>query len=96
VTKIKKFILGLVIGVFLSFGLYFMRSSDTRLHVDVGRFLDQDIVYLKDGGLIRGWVVDEGGNEILIETGKGTFTLPRSICRRVEKKVFLRFVRKAI
>ena len=85
-----------MVGLILSAGLYLLRSSDTKLLIDVGRLLDQDIVYLKDGSLVRGWVLDEGSDEILIETGKGTFTLPRSICKRIEKDVFLRFVRKAI
>jgi len=75
---------------------YIMHFSDTKLHVDAGRFLDMDIIYLKDGGLIKGWIVNERNNEILIETGKGTFTLPRSICKSIEKDVFLRFVRKVI
>jgi hypothetical protein len=96
VSRIKNFLLGLMIGLCLASGLYFLRSSDTRLRIDIGRILDQDIVYLKDGSLVRGWVVKESESELLIETEKATFTLPASICKNIEKDVFLKFVRKAI
>ena len=95
-VKIKKFILGFARGLFLSFCIYFVRFADTKLRVDVGRLLDQDIIYMNDGTIVRGWVVKEIGNEILIETGKGNFTLPYSRFKSIEKDVFLRFVRKAI
>ncbi|KPK97908.1 MAG: hypothetical protein AMJ95_06895 [Omnitrophica WOR_2 bacterium SM23_72] len=94
--QIKKFILGFIVGLFLSFSIYFIRSTDMKLRVDVGRLLDQDIVYLIDGSFVRGWVVREGKDEILVETEKGNFTLPRARCKSIEKDVFLRFVRKAI
>jgi hypothetical protein len=85
-----------MVGLFLSVGLYFARSSDAKLYIDAGRLLDQDMVYLKDGSFIRCWIVDEGGVEILVETEKGSFTLSRSVCKRIEKDVFLRFMRHAI
>ncbi len=96
VIKIRKFILGFIVGLFFSFSLYFIRFADMKLRVGVGRVLDQDIVYLKDGSFLRGWVVQEEGDEILVETGKGNFTLPRARCKSIEKDVFLKFVRKAI
>ena len=96
VVKIKKFILGFGVGLALSFCIYFVRFADVKLHIDVGRLLDQDIVYMKDGTLLRGWVVKEGAHEILIETEKGNFPLPRSRFKAIEKDVFLKFVRKAI
>jgi len=85
-----------MVGLFLSFGLYFIHFADVKLRVDLGRLLDQDIIYLKDGSLLRGWVVREGRDEILVETERGNFTLPRARCKSIEKDVFLRFVRKAI
>jgi hypothetical protein len=94
--KIKKFILGLIIGLVFSAGFYFMRVADTKLHVDVGRMLDQDIIYLADGTRMKCWVAHEGERDILVETKEGTFTLPRSVCLRIEKNVFLKFVRNAI
>jgi len=90
----KKFLLGLIVGFFLTLGLYFILATDTRLHVDVGRLLDEDIIYLKDGGFIRGSVIDEGKEELLIETAKGNFTLPRSSCKDIAKNVLLRYVRQ--
>ncbi|MFC1675303.1 hypothetical protein ACFL1K_05415 [Candidatus Omnitrophota bacterium] len=94
--KITKFILGVVVGLVLFFGFYFMFSSNTKLHIDAGRLLDQDAVYLEDGSIVKGWIVNEGGYDILIETGGATFTLPLSKCVRIEKDVFLKFVRKVI
>ena len=44
----------------------------------------------------EGWVVKEGAHEVLIETEKGNFPLPRSRFKAIEKDVFLKFVRKAI
>jgi hypothetical protein len=85
-----------MVGVFLSAGLYFMRSSDIKLRVDIGRILDQDIVYLIDGSRIKCWVENEGVDEIAVETKEGAFTLPRSLCARIEKDVFLKFIHNAI
>jgi len=62
----------------------------------VGRFLDQDIIYLEKGGFIRGRVIKEVGQDIIIETGKGSFTLPRSSCKAIEKSVFLRYLRQML
>ena len=89
----KKFILGFVAGVFLCAGFYFMRSSDVKLRVEVGRLLDQDVVYMTDGSRMLCWVAREGRDEISVETREGFFTLPRSVCARIEKDVFLKFIR---
>ncbi len=86
----------MITGLFLSVGLYFLHTADTKFRVDTGRMLDQDIIYLKDGTRMKCWVGYEGKDEILVETQEGTFTLPRSVCLHIEKDVFLKFVRKVI
>jgi hypothetical protein len=86
----------IIVGLSLSAGFYFMRSADIKLRVDIGRMLDQDIVYLKDGSRIKCWVGNEGADEVFVETKEGSFTLPRSAYVRIEKDVFLKFVRNAI
>lgn len=73
-----------------------MLSADARLHTDVGHFLDQDVVHLKNGDFIRGWVIEEGSQDILIDTEKGSFTLPRSSCKSIDKNFLARYIRRVM
>jgi hypothetical protein len=82
------------VGSLISAGLYFYWSSDTKLHVEVGRFLDEDRVYLKNGDSLKCWVVKESPKEIVIETKTGTFTVSRFSCKSIDKDIYLRYIRQ--
>lgn len=90
----KKFLLGLIIGAFFTAGSYFLFSWDTKLHTDVGKLLDMDTLCLKDGDVIDGWILYEDNENILVETEKGSFTLPRSTCISIKKNTFLQYIRE--
>ena len=51
----KTFFLDLLIGLFISVGIYFLPCADPRFRVNVGRLLDEDVIYLEyldiDGAL---------------------------------------------
>jgi len=92
----KKFLLGLVLGIFVSAVLCFFLYPDLRSRVQMGRMLDRDTIYLKDGSVLHGWIVEENETQIFVEVGKGYFTLPRSQCHNIRRNTFLRYVRELV
>jgi hypothetical protein len=89
----NKLILGFIIGIFFAAGMYFYYSKDTKLRIDIGRMLDQDVVYLKDGNTFNGWILQEGKDDILIQVEKSTFTVPKSSCVYIKKDILMRYLR---
>lgn len=92
----KQFLLGLVAGACLLAGIYFFLTKDQKVRVDIGRLLDLDYIYMKDGSLIKGWLLRRDSQNLLIETAEGSFTLPASACAGVNENVFQQFVAAAI
>jgi len=92
----KKLILGFILGIFFAAGIYFYSSKDAKLHIDIGRILDEDVVYMKDGNTFNGWILEEGKDDILIQVEKSTFTIPKSSCAIIKKNIFMRYLRGMI
>ena len=92
----RRFMLGIILGVFLTGVLFFIVSSNTGLHLWAGRVLDKDKIYLTDGTVIHGWIEEEGRNYLWIGTEKGYYDLDRSKCERIEENYLLRYMRKLI
>ena len=90
----KKFLLGLVIGVFLTLCVFFTPYADPRLRIRIGRILDEDILFLKNRSIVRGWIVRESPKEILIEFEKGCFSLSPSECKEIKRNYLLKYVRE--
>ncbi|MFH1867796.1 MAG: hypothetical protein ABH843_02380 [Candidatus Omnitrophota bacterium] len=90
----KKFFLGLALGVFLTVCIFFMPYTDPRLRIRIGRILDEDIIYLKNKSIVRGWIVRETPKEILVEVENGTFSLRLSECEGIRKNYLLKYVRE--
>ena len=57
----KKILMGFMLGVFLTVGLYFFKGRNTLLHFNTGFLLDQDALYMEDGSIIYGRVLQEDG-----------------------------------
>jgi len=91
-----KVILGFIVGIFFAAGVYFYSSKDVKLHIDIGRILDEDVVYMKDGTTFNGWILEEGKDDILMEVQKSTFTIPRSSCASIKRNIFMRYLRGMI
>ena len=91
-----KFIFGVVVGVFVAAGIYFFQKPALPHQYSVGRFLDEDIVYLNSGKIIRCLVVNEDINAILVETKDGSFSLPRSKCALIRKNAPMHYIRMSI
>ncbi|MBI4707984.1 MAG: hypothetical protein HY761_08680 [Candidatus Omnitrophica bacterium] len=92
----KKFLLGFIVGMFFTGSLYFFLQPDATVRIKMGRLLDRDTLYLKNGDVILGWIVQEEGDKILVEVEKGTFILNRSECKSIQKNTFLRYLRELI
>ena len=92
----NKVILGFIIGLLFAAGVYFYSSKDVKLHIDIGRILDQDMVYMKDGSTFNGWILEEGKDDILMQVEKSTFTIPKSSCASIKKNIFMRYLRGMI
>lgn len=90
----KKILMGFMLGVFLTVGLYFFKGRNTLLHLNTGFLLDQDALYMEDGSIIYGRVLQEDGGTILVEAEKGYFTLDRKKCKSIQKDFLLRYIRE--
>ena len=90
----KKFLVGLVLGLFLASCYYYFYHPDPLFRLKVGRLLDRDTVYLEDGTIVHGWIVKSDENYIWIETESGYFDLPVSRCKIVRKNTLLRYIRE--
>ena len=90
----KKFFLGFVVGAFLTLSIFFTPYADPRARVRIGRMLDEDILYLKNGSVIRGWIVKESPKEILVEFENGSFALKPSECEEIKRNYLLKYVRE--
>jgi hypothetical protein len=89
----KSFMLGFMSAATLLIGLYFFTQS-VFLPAKLGRALDEDIVYLKSGDIVRGWIKEERGGIIFIETEKAAYSLPREKCNFIYKDVLGRYLRE--
>ena len=92
----KKILIGMLAGVSLTVVAYFLFYPNPTLRINTGRLLDQDTFYLKNGQLIRGWIVKDEGDKIIVDIEKGSLTLNRSSCKEIQENVFLRYLRQLI
>ncbi len=89
----KKFLLGFITGAFLLAGLIFFYWPGAILRVNIGRLLDKDIICLNSNESIEGWILSEDPGSVLLETEKGTFTLPSSNIKSIHKNRLSRYIR---
>jgi hypothetical protein len=92
----KKFLAGLIAGIFFSIVLYFFINPSHLLNTHTGEMLDRDTLYLKDGSIMKGWIKGGDNISIIVETGKGFFTIPRAQCRLIQENTLLLYVRELI
>jgi hypothetical protein len=90
----KKFTFGLITGIILAAVLGFFFHPSPELRIELGRLLDRDTIYLKNGKVVEGWVVKEDNNQIWVELGTGHFILHRAECKAIRKNSLLRYVRE--
>lgn len=90
----RKTILCVVIGIFI-LNVFFLFNS--TFHTNLMRFLNQDVLYLKNGDVIRGWIWDEKGGVLVGETKSGViFVSNDKECIRIERNNFLCLLRGLI
>ena len=92
----KKFLAGLIAGTFLSITLYFFINPGNSINIHTGEMLDRDTLFLKDGSIIKGLIRNQDGDDILIESDNGLFTIPRSECHTIHENALLLYVRELI
>lgn len=91
-----RFLFGLLLGVVCAYVvLFYQRPPSFLAPITVGRLLDRDTIYVKDGGILQGWIREESEKDLLIETDRGTFRMPREQCLKVERDSWARYVRDA-
>jgi len=90
----KKFFLGFLIGAFLMAVIYFAPYVDPRFSVQLGRILDKDMIQLKDGSVIQGWILAEEAGEIYIEIEEGYFNLSLSQCKSIKKNYLMQYIKE--
>lgn len=87
----KRFLIGVAVGVMLALSVGFFLNPVMRYYV--GSFLDEDIIYLKGGTIIRGWIVQENAEFFFVNTKSDFFSVPRSKCIAVHKNAPLYYMR---
>jgi hypothetical protein len=92
----KKFLMGVIIGVFLMGIANFFLNKDPLMTIELGRFLDKDVVCLKNGKIIEGWISEKNNKEIFIETKDGYFTLPLRNCKYIVENRFFLYLKNAL
>lgn len=91
----RKIILCVVIGIFVLGTLFFLFNP--TLHTNLMRLLNQDILYLEDGDIVRGWIWDERGGIIVGETKREEiFIFSDKEYTHIERNKFLRLLRELI
>ena len=89
----KNFIIGLAVGAVLGFAAaFYSNASPLRM----GRLLDQDIFYLKNGDVLRGWLLEKNGDSLLIETAGGSVSLDARDCRGIQENYLAKYVKKVL
>lgn len=88
----KNFVLGFVAALVVMISAYFLFQGVIPM-AEVGRIMDEDVIYLKSGDIVHGWIIDERPGEIFIETKDGFYTLPKNNCLAVKKNVVGRYLR---
>lgn len=87
----KRFLMGVVVGVMLALSAGFLLSPVMRYYVGV--VLDKDIIYLKGGTIISGWIARENADFFFVNTKSGFLSVPRSKCIAVHKNAPLYYMR---
>lgn len=88
----KKFLFGLILGIFFSTYLYLFINLGPKVHVELGHLLDKDALYLKDGTILEGWIVKKDSRNIWIAQEKGYFSLPAAQCKMIQENVLLQYI----
>lgn len=87
----KRFLVGIAVGIIFTLSAGFLLNPVMRYYV--GSILDEDVVYLKGGTIIRGWIEREEAELFFIRTKSDSFSIPRSKCIAVHKNAPLYYVR---
>ncbi|MBL7071593.1 MAG: hypothetical protein ISS26_05435 [Candidatus Omnitrophica bacterium] len=90
----KKFLIGFIIGIFFTVIIYFAPYVDPRFRVNLGRVLDKDMIYLKNGSVIQGWIIIEDGEEIYVEIKEEYFSISLSQCEQIKRNYLLQYVKE--
>ncbi|MBN3037944.1 MAG: hypothetical protein JW869_00840 [Candidatus Omnitrophica bacterium] len=88
----KKFLLGLIVGIFLASYIYLFLNIGPQFHVTLGHLLDKDTLYLKDGSVLQGWIIKKDSRNIWFAQEKGYFTLPLSQCEIIQENALLQYI----
>lgn len=87
----KRFLIGVAVGVILALSVGFFLNPVMRYYV--GSVLDEDIIYLKGGTVIHGWIVQENPGFLFVNTKSDFLSIPRSKCIAVRKNAPLYYMR---
>ncbi|MDD5439520.1 MAG: hypothetical protein PHS37_04975 [Candidatus Omnitrophica bacterium] len=88
----KAFVLGFLTAAALIVTSYFC-GQPGFLQVKIGSILDEDIICLKSGSVLRGWIVEERPDNIFFRTEKDFYSLPPENCALIRKNVLSRYFR---
>jgi hypothetical protein len=92
----RRIIFCIIAGVFLLSGFIFLRMNP-EFSLKITNMLDEDVIYLKGGKVIRGWIWDEQQGVIVGEDRqKEIFVLRANQCLRIEKDELLLLWQKLI
>jgi len=88
----KRILFCVIAGIFL-IGVHFY----FRLNSNLPRFLNQDIIYLNNGDIVRGWIWDDKGGVVVGEAlNKDIFLFKDGECTEIERDKPLRYLRNLI
>ncbi|MFA6636470.1 MAG: hypothetical protein WCV56_05145 [Candidatus Omnitrophota bacterium] len=92
----KTFLIGVFTGIFVAVCLWLVFLMPEANMVDLGRLMDRDTIFMEDGTIIRGWVLQEDVNSVFIETKDSHMTIhPKSI-RKIQRDVNKKYLRKLV
>ena len=90
----RKILLGFMLGVLITGGLYFFIHPDPVLRAGLGRLLDKDTIHLTDGTIVKVWVIKKTDRGILVELENRYFVIPHSRIKRVRENFLQKYVRE--
>ena len=92
----KNFIFGLFIGIFVTITLYFTPYIDPRFRTKIGHLLDKDIILLKNGNIMKGWILKRQEGNLTIEIANGYIIIPYCDCEHLEDNYLLKYMKELV
>jgi hypothetical protein len=87
------FLLGVTAGVLGSIAMDFA-GQKTHLLFPVARWLDTDFLYLKNGKMVTGRILNRNDHELVLEINNGSLKLKPEEIDRIEENYYTRYFKK--